>query len=166
MGNCQASDAATAVVHHPGGRVERLYWPTLAWELMRSNPGHYVALVTLSAAASSAGEGGGGGGGGARVAARVKLLRPKDTLMLGHVYRLVTTQEVMKGLRARKQEKARRGAQEGDSDLVDPDKLNQTTQAPTTEDKSRLKNSQSVGGIGNGVHRCRAYRRVECEAMC
>ncbi|CAL8994328.1 unnamed protein product, partial [Prunus brigantina] len=33
---------------------------------------------------------------------RVKLLRPNETLALGHAYRLVTTQEVVKVLRAKK----------------------------------------------------------------
>lgn len=50
MGNCQAAEAATVVVQHPGGRVERLYWATTAAEVMRANPGHYVALVTLRVA--------------------------------------------------------------------------------------------------------------------
>ncbi|MQM04152.1 hypothetical protein Taro_036945 [Colocasia esculenta] len=121
MGNCQATDAAAVVIQHPGGRVERLYWPTPASEVMRSNPGHYVALITLCrlpeesaqqpghthAAAGSAGASGSTGGGEGVRFTRVRLLRPKDTLVLGQVYRLVTSQEVIKGLRARKQEKMR-----------------------------------------------------------
>lgn len=122
MGNCQATDAAAVVIQHPGGRVERLYWPTPASEVMRSNPGHYVALITLCrlsqdppqyehGAASTAAAAGGASAGastgeGVRFT-RVRLLRPKDTLVLGQVYRLVTSQEVIKGLRARKQEKMR-----------------------------------------------------------
>ncbi|XP_040383313.1 uncharacterized protein LOC102714584 [Oryza brachyantha] len=127
MGNCQAAEAAAVVIQHPGGKVERLYWPTTAADVMRTNPGHYVALVILrisadkaaagdapAAAAASAGAGGkdkpaagGGGGGGAKIT-RVKLLKPKDTLLLGQVYRLITSQEVTKALRARKNEKMRR----------------------------------------------------------
>jgi hypothetical protein len=42
MGNCQA---ATVLVQHPGGRVQRLYWTTSATEVMHANPGHYVTLV-------------------------------------------------------------------------------------------------------------------------
>uniref|UniRef100_A0A0E0M0Q6 DUF4228 domain-containing protein n=1 Tax=Oryza punctata TaxID=4537 RepID=A0A0E0M0Q6_ORYPU len=123
MGNCQAAEAAAVVIQHPGGKVERLYWPTTAADVMRTNPGHYVALVILrisadkatagdapSAAAGdkpNAGGATGGGGGGAKIT-RVKLLKPKDTLLLGQVYRLITSQEVTKALRARKNEKMRR----------------------------------------------------------
>ena len=103
MGNCQAAEAATVVVQHPGGRVERLYWATSAAEVMRANPGHYVALVILrvaadkaaapgdAAAAATTTGAGAGGGGGAKIT-RVKLLKPKDTLLLGQVYRLITAQ--------------------------------------------------------------------------
>jgi hypothetical protein len=120
MGNCQAAEAAAVVIQHPGGKVERLYWPTTAADVMRANPGHYVALVILrisadkAASAAAAGDnktnaGGstGVGGGGAKIT-RVKLLKPKDTLLLGQVYRLITSQEVTKALRARKNEKMRR----------------------------------------------------------
>ncbi|RLM87503.1 hypothetical protein C2845_PM04G13990 [Panicum miliaceum] len=118
MGNCQAAEAAAVVIQHPGGKVERLYWSTTAAEVMRSNPGHYVALVILRVAADKAAPGdaaaaatttgaGGGGGGGAKIT-RVKLLKPKDTLLLGQVYRLITAQEVTKALRTRKNEKMQR----------------------------------------------------------
>jgi len=103
MGNCQAAEAAAVVIQHPGGKVERLYWSTTAAEVMRSNPGHYVALVILrvaadktaapgdAAAAATTTGAGAGGGGGAKIT-RVKLLKPKDTLLLGQVYRLITAQ--------------------------------------------------------------------------
>ena len=105
MGNCQAAEAAAVVIQHPCGKVERLYWSTTAAEVMRSNPGHYVALVILRVAADKAAApgdaaaaatttgacAGAGGGGGAKIT-RVKLLKPKDTLLLGQVYRLITTQ--------------------------------------------------------------------------
>ncbi|WVZ64815.1 hypothetical protein U9M48_014285 [Paspalum notatum var. saurae] len=119
MGNCQAAEAAAVVIQHPGGKVERLYWSTTAAEVMRNNPGHYVALVILRVPAdsnkASAGDaavattpaGGSGGGGGAKIT-RVKLLKPKDTLLLGQVYRLITAQEVTKALQARKHEKMQR----------------------------------------------------------
>ncbi|XP_039795076.1 uncharacterized protein LOC120660570 isoform X2 [Panicum virgatum] len=119
MGNCQAAEAAAVVIQHPGGKVERLYWSTTAAEVMRSNPGHYVALVILrvaadktaapgdAAAAATTTGAGAGGGGGAKIT-RVKLLKPKDTLLLGQVYRLITAQEVTKALRARKNEKMQR----------------------------------------------------------
>ncbi|CAN6170448.1 unnamed protein product [Urochloa humidicola] len=124
MGNCQAAEAATVVVQHPGGRVERLYWATSAAEVMRAHPGHYVALVTShravppSAGAVAGGktqtpeeqERRGGGGGAARVT-RVKLLKPRDTLALGQAYRLITVAEVTKALQA-KEEKTRRAQQQ------------------------------------------------------
>jgi hypothetical protein len=102
MGNCQAAEAAAVVIQHPGGKVERLHGPATAGEVMRSNPGHYVALVVLRVA----GVGGGakpdpmssgaaataGGGGGVTKITKVKLLKPKDALLLGQVYRLITSQ--------------------------------------------------------------------------
>lgn len=99
MGNCQATDAAAVVIQHPGGRVERLYWPIPASEVMRNNPGHYVALISLCRLPDEAQQqqqpgqpqGAGGGSEGVRFT-RVRLLRPKDTLVIGQVYRLVTSQ--------------------------------------------------------------------------
>ncbi|XP_047077892.1 uncharacterized protein LOC124688226 [Lolium rigidum] len=108
MGNCQAAEAAAAVVQHPGGRVERLYWATSAAEVMRANPGHYVALVTLRVAENADGT-------GARRTVRltrVKLLKPKETLLLGHVYRLITSHEVTKAVQARKEEKMTKARQQ------------------------------------------------------
>ncbi|XP_066394220.1 uncharacterized protein [Miscanthus floridulus] len=115
MGNCQAAEAAVVIIQHPGGKVDRLYWSTTAAEVMRNNPGHYVALVILrvpadnkpAAAAAGDAAASAGGGGGAKIT-RVKLLKPKDTLLLGQVYRLITAQEVTKALRARKNEKMQR----------------------------------------------------------
>ncbi|KAK9117055.1 hypothetical protein Sjap_016002 [Stephania japonica] len=113
MGNCQAIDAASLVIQHPSGRVERLYWPVTVSEVMRTNRGHYVALVialqspnsaSTTAASDSSIDGSnrdGGGDGGLRIT-RVKLLRPTDTMVLGQAYRLITTEEVMKGLREKK----------------------------------------------------------------
>uniref|UniRef100_A0A0A9DDE1 Uncharacterized protein n=1 Tax=Arundo donax TaxID=35708 RepID=A0A0A9DDE1_ARUDO len=110
MGNCQAAEAAAAVLQHPGGRVERLYWSTSAAEVMRANPGHYVALVTLRVAE----ERHDAAGGGRRTVrlTRVRLLKPKETLLLGHVYRLITTQEVTKAVQARKEEKLKKAQQQ------------------------------------------------------
>ncbi|KAL5207573.1 hypothetical protein ABZP36_032008 [Zizania latifolia] len=110
MGNCQAAEAATVVIQHPGGRVERLCWSTSAAEVMRANPGHYVALVTLRVAEERQ-----DGEGGARRTVRftrVKLLKPKETLLLGHAYRLITTHDVTKAMEARKEEKQRKAQQQ------------------------------------------------------
>lgn len=106
MGNCQAIDNASLVIQQPSGRVDKMYVPVPASDIMKTKPGYYVALLlttTLyppsSAAAATA------------LAApnneplritRIKLLRPTDNLVLGHTYRLVSSQEVMKGLWAKK----------------------------------------------------------------
>lgn len=103
MGNCQAVDAAALVIQHPSGRLDRLYWPLTASEVMKMNPGHYVSLIIpLPVTAGPAGSGGGGGGGGVENSddrtvrfTRVKLLRPSETLVLGRAYRLVTTQGML-----------------------------------------------------------------------
>lgn len=81
MGNCQAAEAATVVIQHPGNKVERIYWSISAHEVMSSNPGHYVALVITSPTERTHN--------GSPVR-QLKLLRPGDTLLLGQVYRLIT----------------------------------------------------------------------------
>uniref|UniRef100_A0A0D9WNP9 Uncharacterized protein n=1 Tax=Leersia perrieri TaxID=77586 RepID=A0A0D9WNP9_9ORYZ len=121
MGNCQAAEAATVVVQHPGGRVERLYWATSAAEVMRSNPGHYVAQVTLRVAEekpAAPAPAPAPARGTVRVT-RVKLLKPKDTLQLGQAYRLITVDEVTKALQAKKEEKSRRAAQQQQQHLME-----------------------------------------------
>ncbi|XP_064940344.1 uncharacterized protein LOC135593925 [Musa acuminata AAA Group] len=105
MGNCQASEVATVVIQHPGGRVERLYWPTSAADVMKTNPGYHVALVSLYVSEEKQ------DGSSVRFT-RVKLLKPKDMLLLGQVYRLITSQEVTKALRQRKYEKIRKSQAE------------------------------------------------------
>ncbi|KAK2965539.1 hypothetical protein RJ640_030587 [Escallonia rubra] len=94
MGNCQAAEAATVVIHHPkGNRVERVYWSVSARQVMASHPGHYVALVLSSPAARSENE---------TPVKQLKLLRPDDTLLLGQVYRLISFEEVLKEFAAKK----------------------------------------------------------------
>ncbi|RWW17413.1 hypothetical protein GW17_00018657 [Ensete ventricosum] len=75
----------------------------LASQVMAANPGHYVAVIIVapppsalnSAAASSSSTcNDGGGGRGARVK-HLRLLRANDTLHIGHVYRLVSFQDVL-----------------------------------------------------------------------
>lgn len=123
MGNCQAIDNATLLIQHPSGRTDKLYWPVTANEIIKNNPGHYVALLltttycpppppstttktasTTTVAASAKNPSTNNSNVPVRIT-RIKLLRPTDTLVLGHVYRLITTQEVMKGLRAKKYSK-------------------------------------------------------------
>ena len=93
MGNCQAAEISAVVIQHPSGKIERLYWPTTAGEVMKSNPGHHVALVTLCVAQEKQqAETGDGGGVGHVRFTRVRLLKPKDILLVGQVYRLITSQ--------------------------------------------------------------------------
>ena len=110
MGNCQAIDAAALVIQHPDGKLERLYWPVSASEVMRTNPGHYVSLIiplpmsphdttndqsrdrdrdqSLEEPPATK----------TVRFTRVKLLRPSETLTLGHAYRLITSQGINKSL--------------------------------------------------------------------
>lgn len=82
MGNCQAAEAATVMIHHPAeNKVERIYWSVTASDVMKSNPGHYVAVVVTSTTQRN--EKG-------SPLKQLKLLRPDDTLLIGHVYRLVS----------------------------------------------------------------------------
>lgn len=100
MGNCQAVDNATLVIQHPNGRVDKHYFPVSAREIMKINPGHYVALLltttlyssAATAAAKEAKEAAAANSKTPLRVTRIKLLRPTDTLVLGHVYRLVTSQ--------------------------------------------------------------------------
>ncbi|KAF9678144.1 hypothetical protein SADUNF_Sadunf07G0004400 [Salix dunnii] len=73
MGNCQAAEAATVVIQHPGNKIERIYWSVSAHEIMNSNPGHYVALVVTSPTTRT--ENG-------LPLKQLKLLRPDDTLLM------------------------------------------------------------------------------------
>ncbi|KAH7857453.1 hypothetical protein Vadar_012873 [Vaccinium darrowii] len=104
MGNCQAIDNASLVIQHPGGRADKLYSPVTANEVMKMNPGHYVAQLlttttttTTTTTAAAADKNNQENRNVVRIT-RIKLLRPTDSLTLGHAYRLITTQEVMKGL--------------------------------------------------------------------
>ncbi|EEF30991.1 conserved hypothetical protein [Ricinus communis] len=131
MGNCQAIDAAALVIQHPSGKIERLYWPILASEVMRMNPGHYVSLIIplpVSAEDNNNNNQHNNNTAAAPAATtvqftRVKLLRPTDTLALGHAYRLVTTQEVMKVLRAKKYAKMKRQQQQQHPESVDKSQI-------------------------------------------
>ncbi|GJU22331.1 DASH complex subunit DAD4 [Tanacetum coccineum] len=124
MGNCQAIDNASLVIQNPTtGKSERLYSNISAAEVMKLNPGHYVALLLTTTLYSSrstptgstdvTGKENKGDGDVIKKAVqpqplritRIKLLRPTESLTVGHIYRLVTTQEVMKGLMAKKNSK-------------------------------------------------------------
>ncbi|KAI4336103.1 hypothetical protein L6164_014673 [Bauhinia variegata] len=120
MGNCQAIDAASLVIQHPSGKVERMYWPVSASDVMKTNPGHHVALLISTATLcqsnskpneSCADNSDSNAANPVRIT-RIKLLKPTDTLVLGQVYRLINTQEVMKGLWAKKQAKMKKNLSE------------------------------------------------------
>ncbi|KEH35062.1 DUF4228 domain protein [Medicago truncatula] len=111
MGNCQAIDAATLVIQHPSGKTEKFYSSLSASQVMKMNPGHCVALLISTTVYPnkdiqncSKNNNGDTKTNQVRLT-RIKLLKPNDTLILGHVYRLITTQEVMKGIREKKQAK-------------------------------------------------------------
>ncbi|CAL0314040.1 unnamed protein product [Lupinus luteus] len=107
MGNCQAVDAAVLVIQHPCGKIDRLYWPVTASEVMKTNPGHYVSLIIPLPESQQQQQQKNQEHKTVRFT-RVKLLRPNETLNLGHAYRLITTQEVMKVLKAKKHVQTRK----------------------------------------------------------
>ncbi|CAJ1975187.1 unnamed protein product [Sphenostylis stenocarpa] len=120
MGNCQAIDAATLVIQHPSGKVDKFYAPLSATDVMKTNPGHYVALLISTTLCPTehtencprkSDHNANNNSNPVRLT-RIKLLKPTDTLLLGQVYRLVTTQEVMKGLREKQKAKMRQNVSE------------------------------------------------------
>lgn len=101
MGNCQAIDAATLVIQHPNGKVEKLYWAVSASEIMKINPGHYVALLISTTLCplnrtnqdhDRPNNNLKNNNSNSVRLTRIKLLRPTDTLVLGQAYRLITSQ--------------------------------------------------------------------------
>ncbi|CAI9111258.1 OLC1v1011436C2 [Oldenlandia corymbosa var. corymbosa] len=121
MGNCQAAEAATVVIQHPGNKVERFYWSVSANEVMSSNPGHYVALIINSPTARS--ENG-------QPVRQLKLLRPDDTLLMGQVYRLVSFEDVLKEFAAKKSVKLGRLLKESGGLVLDSSKKNSPAPNP------------------------------------
>ncbi|KAL1222799.1 hypothetical protein V5N11_022108 [Cardamine amara subsp. amara] len=113
MGNCQAVNAAVLVLQHPGGKIDRYYGSISVSKVMGMYPGHYVSLIiplteeeekNIPATVKRDDK-------KQRKAVRftrVELLRPTDNLVLGHAYRLITSQEVMKVLREKKCAKAKK----------------------------------------------------------
>jgi len=95
MGNCQAVDAAALVLQHPDGKIDRYYGPVSVSEIMRMYPGHYVSLIiplpekNIPATTTTTDD-----KSERKVVrfTRVKLLRPTENLVLGHAYRLITSQ--------------------------------------------------------------------------
>ncbi|CDP17002.1 unnamed protein product [Coffea canephora] len=174
MGNCQAIDNASLLIQHPNGRVDKLYLPVTASEIMKMNPGHYVALLlttTICPATSSTTTTDNtkatkhssntdfkSNSPPVRIT-RIKLLRPTDSLVLGHVYRLITTQEVMKGLWAKKYAKMRKQQSESSEKKVNLTakeisdfeaavrKYEMERSSQTKHERHRTKTSQSASTI-------------------
>ncbi|KAM7464599.1 hypothetical protein LguiA_032720 [Lonicera macranthoides] len=146
MGNCQAVDAAALVIQHPSGRIERMYWSVSASEVMKMNPGHYVSLIIplpVECEENSDGK-------SVRFT-RVKLLRPSDTLILGHAYRLVTSQEVMKVLKAKKYAKMKKKKESGETLQTDLEK--QSSSCVVEAKSSELQQASQVSRHERHRHR-------------
>ncbi|PWA37831.1 hypothetical protein CTI12_AA322240 [Artemisia annua] len=94
MGNCQAAEAATVVIVHPGYKIERIYWSVSARDVMNTNVGYYVAQVVKSPFVVKADNG--------LPVKQLKLLKPDDTLLIGQVYRLISYEDVLKEFAAKK----------------------------------------------------------------
>ncbi|GFQ03522.1 hypothetical protein PHJA_002496000 [Phtheirospermum japonicum] len=170
MGNCQAIDNASLVIQHPSGRVDRMYWPIGASEIMKMNPGHYVALLLTTTLYSSPAAAATDKNSISSVnnnkntplrITRIKLLRPTDTLVLGHVYRLVTSQEVMKGVLAKKQAKTKHGnimtekiSSEFEAVIRKNHEMEKTKQAK--HERHRSRNNTQV--INSAVSKSRAWQ--------
>ncbi|CAH9078842.1 unnamed protein product [Cuscuta europaea] len=108
MGNCQATietsnPTTVLVIQFPAnGRVEKHYSPLSARQVMTAHPGHYVALLLTTTTAAAAFNATDNKNNAVPVRiTRIKLLKPTDTLLLGHVYRLMTAQDIAKGLRVK-----------------------------------------------------------------
>ncbi|MED6194387.1 hypothetical protein PIB30_028002 [Stylosanthes scabra] len=146
MGNCQAAEVATVVIQHPvGNKVDKLYSSINAKDVMNSNPGHYVALVVSSPTLLNSQN-------GTTPLKNLKLLRPDDPLLLGHVYRLITFEDVLKEFSSKKcgklgklLERNGNGIQMKHKDSKDP---NPTT---SNSDFNPLKVEQEIHQMGSNV---------------
>ncbi|KAH9627091.1 hypothetical protein KSS87_023779 [Heliosperma pusillum] len=170
MGNCQAIDAASLIIQHPNGKVDNMYCPIIAKEVMKMNPGHYVALLitttichstTSSKTENTIPEKSNNitTRNSVRIT-RVKLLRPTDTLALGHVYRLISSQEVMKGMVAKKQAKMRKnGIELADSEgLKEAEKLVKKSLQDKTHQVSKNGHRARTTSSSNGGTRPKSWQ--------
>lgn len=164
MGNCQAAEAATVILHHPANnKIERIYWSVSAHEIMTSNPGHYVALVVTSPNLKTEN--------GAPVK-QLKLLRPDDTLLIGQVYRLISFEDVLKEFAAKKSVKLGRllrdrgglGLELKKKDLGAPNPNSKSDKNNSTkmehEEAHRVGSSSSGGGSSSSRGMARSHGGV------
>ncbi|KAH6822382.1 hypothetical protein C2S53_003847 [Perilla frutescens var. hirtella] len=118
-----------------------MYWTITASEVMKMNPGHYVSLIIPLPFP----------GGGQENPdeqktvryTRVKLLRPSDTLVLGRAYRLVTTQEVMKVIRAKKHTRSKRNQSESGENMETNSERRITSSEYEVAESAPEKNNQA-----------------------
>ncbi|KAF7124027.1 hypothetical protein RHSIM_Rhsim12G0162400 [Rhododendron simsii] len=118
---------------------------------MKMNPGHYVAqlLTTTTTATANSAAAAGNNQENRNIVriTRIKLLRSTDSLTLGHVYRLITTQEVMKGLwekRCAKMKKRESESESGDKQLgVMKEKLGSEFEIPPRRSEKEKTNQVS-----------------------
>ncbi|CAO2826701.1 unnamed protein product [Amaranthus hypochondriacus] len=150
MGNCQAIDTATLAIEHPNGKVDKMLIPVPASQIMKMNPGYYVALLITTTICHTSTKQGLHHNNTLRIT-RVKLLRPTDSLLLGHVYRLISSQEVMKGLVAKKQAKMmKNGIELEDSDgLKEADKFAKTSHKEKAHQGIRYGNRSRTKSAAN-----------------
>lgn len=154
MGNCQAAEIAAVVLQHPGNaKVDRMYWPISANEVMSSNPGYYVALVVEPSHNVS-----GNAHPPLALAAKhqLKLLRPTDILHVGHVYRLITFEDVIKEFSAKKSVKLGKLLKE--SGILFVDKKNKSDAGRSMLDQTQIE--QEDYGPGSGSSRRACSRRI------
>lgn len=147
MGNCQAAEAATVVIQHPGNhKIERIYWSVSAHEIMNANPGHYVALlITSSSSASASTTTHFSNSQNGNQIKQLKLLRPDDTLLIGHVYRLITFQDVLKEFAAKKCVKLGKLLKEGGALSVGKN-TNDSNSASNSKSQNYTKPEQEADG--------------------
>ncbi|KAL7608628.1 hypothetical protein Lser_V15G12656 [Lactuca serriola] len=149
MGNCQAAEAATVVIVHPGYKIERVYWSISAREVMNSNPRHYVAQVLRSPVVRS--------DKGLPVK-QLKLLRPDDTLLIGQVYRLISYEDVLKEFAAKKCMKLGKllmergviepGKKKDNADTISPVPITNSVKGERNNSRRRNGNQSHGGGGG------------------
>ncbi|KAF7809257.1 Serine/threonine-protein kinase TAO3 [Senna tora] len=163
MGNCQAVDAAALVIQHPCGKIERMYWSVPASEIMKMNPGHYVSLIIPLPLPQDQNH----QDHKTVRFTRVKLLRPNETLNLGHAYRLITTQEVVKVLRAKKHAKARKTqaemaekstVQEKQKSSASEEEEGKSDTANTYEEMRAEKQRQRGASVNSASFRSKSWR--------
>ncbi|KAH7653916.1 hypothetical protein IHE45_19G110300 [Dioscorea alata] len=155
MGNCQAAEAATVVIQHGDGKVERVYWSISAGDVMAANPGHYVAHI-ITSNSNNNGDSSSSRANNNSTVKHLKLLRPEDTLHIGHVYRLVSFEEVMKEFASKKHARL--------SKLL----ISLNKEKSSKKDGRRRRAAGSGSGAGDGivtdVGDARAHDETEAEA--